>query len=164
MGADAPPLRNTTGRRILAAFAAVLALFGAALAVELTTLSKIGDAESEVARLDHAKHAGHMAAAEVREQYIHQAHTLIEFGPGHLGHYEHVVEATNAAIAHLQAVAETGSDAELAARIATLARQNDHDFRTIVVPAIERGDREAVGTLGDDLEAISTRSSRSTRS
>ncbi len=37
MGADAPPLRNTTGRRILAAFAAVLALFGAALAVELTT-------------------------------------------------------------------------------------------------------------------------------
>jgi signal transduction histidine kinase len=154
MGADGPPLRSTTGRRILAAFAAVLVLFGAALAVELITLHKIGNAESEVARLDHAKHAGHMAAAEVREQYIHQAHTLIEFGPGHLGHYEHVVEATNAAIEHLQSVAETESDKKLAAQIAELAHQNDRDFRTIVVPAIERGDRGEVAKLGDDLEAV----------
>ena len=80
MTVDGTPLRSTTGRRILAAFGAVLLLFGAALVVELVTLRKIGEAESQVARLDHAKHAGHMAAAEVREQYIHQAHTLIEFG------------------------------------------------------------------------------------
>jgi signal transduction histidine kinase len=154
MATEALPLRSTTGRRILAAFGAVLVLFGLALAVELTTLRKIGDAESEVARLDHAKHAGHMAAAEVREQYIHQAHTLIEFGPGHLGHYEHVVEDTNQAITHLQSVAETASDKQLATQIAELAHQNDHDFRTIVVPAIERGDRAAVAKLGDDLESI----------
>jgi signal transduction histidine kinase len=154
MATEGPPLRSTTGRRILGAFAAVLVLFGAALAVELTTLRKIADAESQVARLDHAKHAGHMAAAEVREQYIHQAHTLIEFGPGHLGHYAHVVESTNAAIAHLKSVAETPSDEQLAAQIATLAKQNDENFRTIVVPAIERGDRAAVAQLGDDLESI----------
>lgn len=154
MATDGPPLRSTTGRRILAAFGAVLVLFAAALAVELVTLHNIADAESDVARLDHAKHAGHMAAAEVREQYIHQAHTLIEFGPGHLGHYEHVVEATNAAIEHLQSVAETESDKQLAAQIADLAHQNDREFRTVVVPAIERGDRDAVGKLGDDLEAV----------
>jgi two-component system, NtrC family, sensor kinase len=153
MATEGPPLRSTTGRRILAAFGAVLVLFGAALAVELTTLAKIGEAESQVARLDHAKHAGHMAAAEVREQYIHQAHTLIEFGPGHLGHYEHVVDETNKAIAHLQSVAETASDKQLAAEIAQLAHKNDQDFRSIVVPAIERGDRADVGKLGDDLEA-----------
>src|SRR5512139_2200424 len=123
MATDGPPLRSTTGRRILAAFGAVLMLFGLALAVELTTLRKIGDAESEVARLDHAKHAGHMAAAQVREQYIHQAHTLIEFGPGHLGHYEHVVEETKHAIEHLQSVAETASDRQLATQIAALAQQ-----------------------------------------
>jgi two-component system NtrC family sensor kinase len=154
MAADGPPLRSTTGRRILAAFTAVLLLFAAALALELWTLSKIGEAESEVARLDHAKHAGHMAAADVREQYIHQAHTLIEFGPGHLGHYAHVVETTKAAIEHLQSVAETESDKRLAAQIAELAHQNDRDFRTIVVPAIERGNRDEVAKLGDDLEAV----------
>jgi signal transduction histidine kinase len=154
MVADGPALRRTIGRRILAAFGAVLSLFGASLAVELVTLRRIADAESEVARLDHAKHAGHMAAAEVREQYIHQAHTLIEFGPGHLEHYDHVVEVTNQAIARLQASAETAFDKDLAAQIAALARQNDHDFRSVVVPAIMRGDRDAVAKLGDDLEAV----------
>lgn len=151
---EEPPLRSITGRRMVAAFAAVLALFGVALAVELVTLHQIGDAESEVARLDHAKHAGHMAAAQVREQYIHQAHTLIEFGPGHLEHYAKVVAATKESIEHLQAVAETDSDKRLAQQIADLAEQNDKDFKTTVVPAIERGDRAAVAKLGDDLEAV----------
>ncbi|MEO7733276.1 MAG: HAMP domain-containing sensor histidine kinase [Kofleriaceae bacterium] len=151
---DEPPLRGVTGRRILAAFAAVLVLFGAALAVELLALSRIAEAESEVARLDHAKHAGHMAAAQVREQYIHQAHTLIEFGPGHLEHYAKVVTATRAAIEHLQSVAETASDKRLAAQISDLAQQNDADFRTIVVPAIARGDRSEVAKLGEPLEAV----------
>lgn len=154
MGDEGPPLRSITGRRILAAFAAVLALFGIALAVELVTLRKIADAESDVARLDHAKHAGHMAAAQVREQYIHQAHTLIEFGPGHLDHYAHVVEETKESIEHLQSVAETESDRRLAKQIADLAAQNDADFRTTVVPAIARGDRAEVAKLGDGLEAV----------
>lgn len=147
-------LRSITGRRILAAFGAVLVLFGVALAVELVTLHKIADAEAEVARLDHAKHAGHMAAAQVREQYIHQAHTLIEFGLGHLGHYATVVAATKESIEHLQSVAETDSDKQLAKQIEELAEQNDHDFQTIVVPAITAGDRAAVAKLGDQLEGV----------
>jgi len=154
MAEDGPPLRSITGRRILAAFAAVLALFGIALAVELVTLRRIADAESEVARLDHAKHAGHMAAAQVREQYIHQAHTLIDFGLGHLDHYTKVVVATKASIAHLESVAQTASDKQLVAQIAELAAQNDQDFRTMVVPAISRGDRGEVARLGDELEAV----------
>lgn len=154
MASDPAPLRSTTGRRILAAFGAVLLLFAAALTRELWTLAKIGEAEAEVARLDHAKHAGHTAAADVREQYIHQAHTVIEFGPGHLGHYAQVVETTNAAIEQLRSVAETASDKQLAAQIAELAHQNDREFRTIVVPAIARGNRDEVAKLGEGLEAV----------
>jgi signal transduction histidine kinase len=154
MADEGPPLRSVTGRRILAAFAAVLLLFGVALALELLTLSKIGDAESEVARLDHAKHAGHMAAAQVREQYIHQAHTLIELGSGHLGHYANVVATTRASIDHLRGVAETESDHRLATQIAELARQNDEDFRAKVVPAIAHADRDEVAKLGNELEAV----------
>jgi signal transduction histidine kinase len=154
MADEGPPLRSITGRRILGAFAAVLVLFGAALAVELVTLHKIGLAESEVARLDHAKHAGHMAAAQVREQYIHQAHTLIEFGTGHVEHYETVVVETRESIAALQSVAETASDRSLAKQIAELAAQNDRDFHQLVLPAITRGDRGEVAKLGAGLEAI----------
>src|SRR5262245_28652536 len=119
------PLRSVTGRRLMAAFAGVLVLFAAALAVELFTLRRIADAE--VARLDQAKHAGHMAAAMVREQYIHQAHTLIEFGEGHLGHYAKVVDSTRDTIAHLEAVAETPADKEVARQIGALAEQNDRE-------------------------------------
>lgn len=148
------PLRNVTGRRLLVAFGGVLLLFGAALAVELVTLKRIAAAEAEVDRHDMAKHAGHMAAAQVREQYIHQAHTLIEFGEGHLTHYEKVVRATREAIAHLQAVAETPEEQHVAAEIARLAAQDDADFHAKVVPAIRRGERGGVAELGDDLEAI----------
>ena len=151
---DDAPLRNVTRRRLLAALAVVLLLFGASLAVELFTLRRIAEAEADVARLDHAKHAGHMVAAQVREQYIHQAHTLIEFGKGHLGHYGNVVVETRAAIAHLQAIAETAQDKALADRMAQLADQNDRDFRAQVVPAIEAGDRGHVADLGEKLEGV----------
>jgi signal transduction histidine kinase len=147
-------LRNITGRRLLVAFAAVLLLFAAALAMELFTLQRIADAEAEVARLDHAKHAGHMAAAQVREQYIHQAHTLIEFGEGHLGHYAKAVEAARQTIAHLELVAEASADKAVARQIGELAEQNDRDFRERVVPAIRAGDRSHVAELGDQLEDV----------
>ena len=154
MAGETPPLRSTTGRRLLAAFGGVLLLFGAALAVELVTLRRIADAEADVERFDHAKHAGHMAAAQVRDQYIHQAHTLIEFGPAHLAHYTHVREATRDSIAHLEELADTADDHALTAEIARLATQNDHDFQTSVVPAILAGNRAGVAELGEKLEAV----------
>jgi two-component system NtrC family sensor kinase len=154
MTEPSPRLRNITGRRLLGAFAAVLLLFAAALAVELFTLRRIAEAEAEVARLDHAKHAGHMAAAQVREQYIHQAHTLIEFGEGHLGHYAKAVETARQTIAHLESVAEAPADKALARQIGELAEQNDRDFRERVVPAIRGGDRSHVAELGDQLESV----------
>ncbi|HEU4733375.1 MAG TPA: ATP-binding protein [Kofleriaceae bacterium] len=149
-----PRLRNVTGRRLLGAFAAVLLLFAAALAVELFTLRRIAEAEAEVARLDHAKHAGHMAAAQVREQYIHQAHTLIEFGEDHLGHYAKAVETARQTIAHLASIAEAPAEKALARQIGELAEQNDRDFRERVVPAIRAGDRSHVAELGDQLETV----------
>src|ERR1043166_159890 len=154
MTGPASRLRNVTGRRLLGAFAVVLLLFGTALAMELFTLRRIADAEDEVARLDHAKHAGHMAAAQVREQYIHQAHTLIEFGEGHLEHYEKAIEVARQTIAHLESVAETPADKALAKQIAELAAQNDRDFRERVIPVIRAGDRSAIAQLGDQLEHV----------
>ena len=97
--ARSPRPRSATTRWSFIAFAAILALFGAALAVELVTLRRIAAAEGDVARLDHAKHAGHMVAAQVRDQYIHQAHTITESGTGHLAHYASVVRTTGPASA-----------------------------------------------------------------
>ena len=148
------PLHSVTGRRLLAAFAIVLVLFGAALAVELVTLHRIAESEAAVTRLNEAEHAGHTVAAEVRDQYIHQAHTLIEFGKGHLPHYAKVVVAARQAIVRLGTLVDTEHDHALVDQVAALAAANDRDFWAKVVPAIERGDRSDIAKLGNELEAV----------
>ncbi|MBA3672277.1 MAG: hypothetical protein H0W68_09680, partial [Gemmatimonadaceae bacterium] len=78
---------RTTARRIVGAFGLVLLLFGFALVVMVFSLDRIEAAEDEVARLDRAKHAGHHAAAMAREQYMHQAHTMLAWDESHFDHY-----------------------------------------------------------------------------
>jgi len=146
--------RSRTGKRLGAAFLAVLLLFGAALVVELVALRRIAAAEAEVAELDHAKHSGHKAASMVREQYIREAHTLIEFDDSHLDQYEAVVKSTRDAVAHLRTMARSDQERALAGQIAQLAAENDRDFRALVLPAIRSGDRGQVTEIGARLEAV----------
>ncbi len=123
----------------------------------LGTLSRIAAAEAEVERLDHAKHAGHMAAAQVREQYIHQAHMLIDFDTGHLDHYLETVEVTRASTEHLLQLAETPEDQRLAREIATLAREHAELFEKTVLPAIRSGARSELKALGGRIESVVSR-------
>ncbi len=145
---------SATGRRLAGAFVAVLLLFAAAMVVELVSLNDVADAEAEVARLDHAKHAGHMAAALVRDQYIHQAHSLIELDTSHLEHYVEAVEATRRSVHHLQALAETQEEKGLAAEIARLAEANDAEFAAAIRPVLLGADPAAVRKLGARLESV----------
>jgi signal transduction histidine kinase len=154
MAADRTARVSVTALRLGGAFLAILALFAAALVFVLGTLDRIGQAEAEVSELDHAKHAGHMAAAMVREQYIHQAHTLINFDLSHVGHYDEVVQQTRAATEHLESLARTPDEKTRAQEIARLARESDQVFRSAVLPAVERGDRSNVRGLGEQTEAV----------
>ncbi|HVV85890.1 MAG TPA: HAMP domain-containing protein, partial [Kofleriaceae bacterium] len=141
----AGPPRRTTARRIVMAFAVVLGLFGLALLVIIVALDRIGEAEQEVARLDGAKHAGHHAAAMAREQYIHQAHTLLEWNGSHLAHYQAVAAEARTATDHLRAVVAPGDPR--AAEIADLVAASDRTFREVVVPAVERNERGRASEL-----------------
>jgi len=149
--------RHRTSTRLAAAFATVLVLFAAALGVTLVALARIAGAEAEVAGLDHAKHAGHMAAAQVREQYIHQAHTIIAWDTSHLEHYDHAVEAALASTDHLMAAARWPEEQRLAAEISRLARDNDQQFRGQVVPSIASGDRGKTHELHERIAAVVSR-------
>jgi two-component system NtrC family sensor kinase len=147
-------VRSATGRRIAAAFAAILALFAVALAVILTGMGRIADAEHQVARLDHAKHAGHQAASMAREQYIHQAHTLIEWNDSHVGHYAEVVDQARAATEHLRAMVDTSETRRQAEEIARLVADSHRLFETEVVPAVRSDDRSRIGDLHRRTEHI----------
>ncbi|MBA3540629.1 MAG: HAMP domain-containing histidine kinase [Deltaproteobacteria bacterium] len=144
--------RRTTARRIVGAFGAVLVLFGLALVVMILALERIAGGEAEVARLDHAKHAGHHAAAMAREQYMHQAHTLITWDGSHLQHYAEVAKESLEATRHLKhAVAGHFGEAQ-AAQIAGMIAESDRRFREEVWPAIQRGERSRLIELHEITE------------
>jgi signal transduction histidine kinase len=146
--------RRTTARRIVLAFALVLALFAAALVAVLFALSAIGDAEREVARLDHAKHACHMATMLAREQYIHQAHTLLAGDRSHLDHYDRASKAAAEATEHLEMVAPDDDSRQRATEIASLVHESDRLFREEVVPMVGTADRSATKELAERTEAV----------
>lgn len=133
--------RRTIARRIAGAFGLVLLLFALALVVMIVALEQIGDAESEVARLDRAKHAGHHAAAMAREQYMHQAHTLLTWDASHLDHYEETSAAARHATEHLRDELEGHPEMRKADEIAGLIVESDRRFREEVWPAIQQADR-----------------------
>lgn len=147
-----PARSRSTARRIVAAFGAVLLLFALALVVVVIGLAQIGDAEQLVARLDHSKHAGHHAAGLARAQYIHQAHTLLEWNDAHLPHYIEIADAARAATEHLREQVETAQAVAQANQIAALITESDRRFREVVLPAVAANQRERVAELHEMTE------------
>lgn len=145
---------SPTIKRLGATFAGVLALFAVALAVVLVAIAQMGEAEREVATLEHAKDAGHRVAALVREQYIHQAHTVIEWNRSHLGHYGEVAARTQAATADLETLAKTPEELELAREVSSLVAKNHDDFMTVTLPAIDRDEHDHVAELHAATEDV----------
>lgn len=71
----------------------------------------------------------------VREQYVHQAHTFIEGGPGHLDHYAPAAAAAEAALADVEALALPDAEG-----LRALYAPFDATFRDGVIPVAVRGD------------------------
>jgi len=142
-----PKPRRTTARRIAGAFGLVLLLFALALIVMIVALDRIGAAEHEVARLDRAKHAGHHAAAMAREQYMHQAHTMLAWDSSHMDHYRVTAIAARHATEHLQREVAGHPGAAPAKEIARLVAESDRGFLEQVWPAIQRDDRSRIAEL-----------------
>ncbi len=150
---------SPTTIRLGGVFAAVLALFGFALVVVLVVLSGLAKVEAEMLHLDHAKHMGHLAASQVREQYIHQAHAIIEAQGGearefedHLEHYDDAAQETHASLLRLMNHVRSPEERATVEQMTLLACESDALFQSSVVPAIMNGDRAQVVTLHRDLE------------
>jgi signal transduction histidine kinase len=79
----------------------------------------------------------------VREQYVHQAHTFIEGGTGHLDHYAPAAAAAAAALTRVQALGLPGSE-DLGAAYAGF----DATFRDGVVPVASRGEMDRAMAAG----------------
>ncbi len=153
-------LRVSTGIRLGATFAAVLGLFAVALLVVLPAMGRLDSADRDVAGVDRSKTTGHRVAALVREQYIHQAHTIIEWDRSHVAHYADIAATTRRATAELATYARSTDEKALATEIASLVRKNDEDFLAITLPAIDRNEREEVARLHGETELVVGRVTR----
>lgn len=143
-------------RKLLFAFGVVLSLFAVAATVNLVMLDDISRGEAQVAALDMAKHAGHAVAGAVREQYIHQAHTLLEWNTSHLAHYDRVAREAVASVRDLQRFALSADERRLAAIIMQLVQSSDATFRTKVVPSIRSDEHATANVLNRQLETLTT--------
>ncbi len=105
---------------------------------------------------EQAMHEGLMLGIAVREQYIHEAHTLIERNESHLDHHHTWVEevARSAALLH-ERVPE--SERWRVQRIADTSTEIDDAFRSTIVPAMEAGDLAAVRSEHRRIDALVTR-------
>ncbi len=146
------PWHATTAGRLVASFAALLVLFVLTAAVCLHAFGEIEDAEAEVERLEASRRATDRAAVLMREQYIHQAHTLIAGDESHMAHYVEVVDLARAAV---EAVATQGppEDRSLTDEMARVATESDRSFRETTLPAVLRGDQAGVRQLHEGMEA-----------
>lgn len=150
-------------RGLVVTFGVILALFGFALVVVLQAMTRMEAAELEDARLDHAKHSGHHTEGLLREQYIHQAHTIIEWNRTHLDHYRDIARAAASAADALVVLARRPEDRARAQEIGRLVRKTDTDFITITVPAIDRNDHAEVLALHAEMEKSVVAAARAVR-
>jgi len=98
-------------------------------------------------------------ATSVREQYIHQAHWIIEQDPHHLEHYEEWVEQVRHGGEVLEPLVPE-SERWRVAQVLEDSRALDDVFKGFLVPAMKRGDRAGVVKYhkqGDELSQRATK-------
>lgn len=124
--------------------------------VLLGLITQVAEVVASMRRDEQAMHEGLMLGVAVREQYIHEAHTLIESTDTHLDHHHTWVEEVARSAASLdERVPE--SERWRVRRIAETSTSIDEAFRTAVVPAMRSGDLARVRTEHHRIDALVTR-------
>ena len=132
-----------TARRLVVGFGALVLAVGVASSV---ALAGVHSTRIALERMKEDQEGGRLAlrlASAVRDQYAHQAHTIILGNASHIGFYrqahEHVLELTRMLRAH-------ASPAELVSvgEIEQASAELDALFQQRIVPAVLRADRPFV--------------------
>src|SRR5919198_6447152 len=133
-----------TARRLLAGFGALVCIFAVASYLTLAGLDRI---HGVIELTKHEEEGVRLAlelASAVRDQYAHQAHTIIIGDESHLGFYasaeRHVLDITRSLRAFARGAEECGWMDDIERASAEL----DGIFRERIVPAVVRGDRRFV--------------------
>jgi len=146
-----------TARKLFLGFGALVVTFAVASYLAIAGLDRIRDA---IARIQDEEEGVRLAlelASAVRDQYAHQAHTIIIGDESHLGFYaeaeRHVLDLTR----QLRARARGEEERAWVEDIERASAELDVLFRQRIVPAVVRGDRRFVQAEHARAQLVVTR-------
>jgi signal transduction histidine kinase len=151
----------TLRRRLVLALGS-LAATSIVLSFALLLLAvRINATFDDVRRDEQAARDALMLGVAVREQYIHEAHTLIESTHSHLAHHHTWVAQVAASAASLETRVPHAERWRLA-RVTSASREIDDLFRGALVPAMERGAPEVLAREHQHVDALIARAADDT--
>jgi two-component system NtrC family sensor kinase len=133
-----------TARRLASGFGALVILLGAASWVALAGSARVQRGLDATREREEGVRLAFQLASAVRDQYAHQAHTIILGDDSHLRFYGEAARRVADLTARLRAVVTDPEEREWVDAIAAESGRLDHAFRDEVVPAVLAHDRDAV--------------------
>src|SRR5512143_1143319 len=130
-----------TSRRLALGFGALVLLISAASGVALAGSARVHAGLAETKRREEGVRLSLELASAVRDQYAHQAHTIIIGDASHLGFYGEARETVARLTRALRQAAEAPEERALVDSIDQESQRLDRIFRERIVPAVLRGDR-----------------------
>ncbi len=146
-----------TARRLAVAFGVLIAVYGATSAFALMGLAEIREGLRQTGQEAEGMRLALELASAVRDQYAHQAHTIIIGDMSHLGFYgdaeKRVLELTRQVRGHVEGAEELAWVDDIESASAEL----DRIFRERIVPAVVAGRRADVQAEHARAQLVVTR-------
>ncbi len=133
-----------TGRRLFVAFAVLIGGFGAASGLALSGMAEMQAGLRAMRDREEAVRLALQLASAVRDQYAHQAHTIILGNASHLGFYEESHRTVLALAARVEQRTESDEERAEVAEIRRASLVLDTLFNQQIVPAVLAQDAETV--------------------
>ncbi|MBI5068089.1 MAG: HAMP domain-containing protein [Deltaproteobacteria bacterium] len=154
---DPLPRWSGTARRLLLAFGALLAVFALAALLTLRGFQRVHDGLDTAREGAESVRLALELASAVRDQYAHQAHTIIIGDESHLGFYEAAQKRVLDLLPQVRSRAATPEELAWVDEIAGATGELDRVFRERIVPAVLRGERADVKLEHDRAQLLVTR-------
>lgn len=146
-----------TSRRLALGFGVLVALLAAASLVALGGSARVHEGLAEARRREEGVRLSLELASAVRDQYAHQAHTIIIGDASHLGLYGDARETVARLTRALRESAEGPEERALVQAIDEESGRLDAIFRDRIVPAVLRGERDHVREEHGRAQLVVTR-------
>jgi two-component system NtrC family sensor kinase len=146
-----------TARRLALGFGLLVLLIAGASAMALAGSARVHAGLEETKRREEGVRLSLELASAVRDQYAHQAHTIIIGDDSHLGFYREARETVARLTRALRQAAQGPDERALVDRIEGESVRLDGIFRERIVPAVLRGEEGSVQEEHHRAQLVVTR-------